>query len=731
MYARTVCIYSTTILCLGDRQSSPNQGLSASVRKRMRTVKGEFWKLTFFASPSPSSFPESQPYNPQACSLINFNPPCHDSSTTTFFRNLATSSPPRCAIMDEASRLVLELQAKLTELDTKVFRYHQEMASAFTTYKDNLLRDVPKDVLDTVTRAISAEIYNHPYFQPAMSTVVDSSASTGSSSGSAGFEQMAPDLGHSRAIGTQHHTPEHTYQMERGSHDRELEFRGVFTPGYLPLLDGSDPLRTPSSSQQSSSAIESNGRANGIEHSGIDASTGTTRSLAASPDFSRPIPRRKNTDEVSFMTDTSDGFPKSALRRASTSSHKPQSPRQVRFNIVSGEVLPTSSPLPHEAVYSTSIPNSSDGHEDPDDEYDEDEGMEAEEDSTSSYLLGDSQDSPPRKKKLSSTARLRALSRAPLEDATEWTTVSGGPDDVSTSHGLSLIGDEDSDDDNPVSFSHIEVAEPSMGQSLEEQAQEAIDNVESNSSSEDEMVIKPKKRLVKFPVTPLILDSSNSKQNPSSSTQPRNTLLNLEQAKSEAKLSKVLTKAKDDKDTKEVKEGVDDVYELPFDLEDVEEDVTMSRSPLPEIKEDSEPDSSEPGSPVDTKEPSESVQELKKAEHGTPLRAPPRAIGSVSSPVSTGSTGRVGSYKGHPFSMPIVSDEVQAMAASLGNMQSYVGGMSGRTGIDESNAQSFKESFGGSGSAPRSSFSGTPKSFSERMAMENLLEDSEGEANIG
>jgi len=81
--------------------------------------------------------------------------------------------------------------------------------------------------------------------------------------------------------------------------------------------------------------------------------------------------------------------------------------------------------------------------------------------------------------------------------------------------------------------------------------------------------------------------------------------------------------------------------------------------------------------------------------------------------------------------MPIVSDEVQAMAASLGNMQSYVGGMSGRTGIDESNAQSFKESFGGSGSAPRSSFSGTPKSFSERMAMENLLEDSEGEANIG
>jgi len=635
--------------------------------------------------------------------------------------------------MDEASRLVLELQAKLTELDSKVFKYHQEMASAFTEYKDDLLRDVPKDVLDTVTRVLSAEIHNRSYLQPAMSTTVDSSASAGSSSSlSAGFEQITPDLGHSTAIGTLQHTPEHIDQMERGPHDREVEFRGVFTPGYLPLLDGSD-ARSSSAPRYLAPAAESKGKEQETEHEGIDASTGTTRSLAASPEFSRPLPRRKNTDEVSFMTDTSDGFPKSALRRASSSSYKPQSPRQVRFNIVTAEVLPTSSPLPHEAVYSTPIPNSSDGHEDFDEEYDETEGDEAGNDGTSSFLLGDSQDSPPQKKKLSSTSRLRALSRAPLEDGTEWTTVTGGSDDMSTHQGLSLIGEEDSDDDNPVTYSHIEeVPDQYMGKSLEEQAEEANAKLDLDSSSEDEMVIKPKKQLAKILVAPTAAQTSKTNQNPSSANLPRKPLRNLDRGENEGKVSNVGTKARDIKEKKEVVEGVDDEYELPFDFEDVDEGVKPSGSPLSKIKEDSDAESSgpEPESPGEIRESSQSTEDAKQTGTGTPLHAPPLPIKSFSSPVSMGAAGGVGSYKGHPFSMPIVNNEVHAMAASLGNMQSYVGSMSGRTGLDESNIQTFKESFGGSGSAPRSSFSGIPKSFSERMAMENLFEDSEDEGKV-
>ena len=623
--------------------------------------------------------------------------------------------------MDESSRLVLELQAKLTELDSKVFRYHQEMASAFTAYKDNLLRDVPKEVSDTVTRAISAEIHNHPYLQPA----IDSSTITGSGSHSAGLEQVVPDHEPSTAIGTLQHTPEHTEQMERGPHDRELEFRGVFTPGYLPLLDGSDARSSSASSQHVSPVMESKGKGRETESPGIDASTGTTRSLAASPEFSRPVPRRKNTDEVSFMTDTSDGFPRSALRRASSSSYKPQSPRQVRFNIVTAEVLPTSSPLPHESVYSTSIPNSSDGHEDPDEEYDSSERDEAENEGTSSFLFGDGQDSPPRKKKLSSTARLRALSRAPLEEGTEWTTVTGDSDDIPTHQALSQIGEEDSDDDNPVTYSHIEeLPDEYMGKSLEEQAEEVIPDVDSESSSENEVVIQPKKRPITTLIAPHSIDSSNAEQDLSSPTSAKKSLLNFDHGGKEVKTNSMASKVQVLNETRVVKEGVDDAYELPFDFD---EDISTSRSSPPKINEDSETETSEPESPVESKQPYASIGEFKQTEPGTPLRAPPRPIGSLSSPMSMGTAGGVGSYKGHPFNMPIVNNEIHAMAASLGNMQSYVGSMSGRTGLDESNPQSFKESFGKSSSAPRSSFTGTPKSFSERMAMENLLEGSEDE----
>ena len=57
--------------------------------------------------------------------------------------------------MDEATRLVSELQQKLSELDHKVWQYRQDMASEFTKYAENVLRDVPKDVSETVSKAIA------------------------------------------------------------------------------------------------------------------------------------------------------------------------------------------------------------------------------------------------------------------------------------------------------------------------------------------------------------------------------------------------------------------------------------------------------------------------------------------------------------------------------------------------------------------------------------------------
>ena len=73
--------------------------------------------------------------------------------------------------------------------------------------------------------------------------------------------------------------------------------------------------------------------------------------------------------------------------------------------------------------------------------------------------------------------------------------------------------------------------------------------------------------------------------------------------------------------------------------------------------------------------------------------------------------------------MPIVSDEVHAQAASLGAINSFVGSVDGRSGLDESDVRSFRAS-GGIGS-----FSGTPKSLSERMMMDEMLETEEAKEN--
>jgi hypothetical protein len=63
--------------------------------------------------------------------------------------------------------------------------------------------------------------------------------------------------------------------------------------------------------------------------------------------------------------------------------------------------------------------------------------------------------------------------------------------------------------------------------------------------------------------------------------------------------------------------------------------------------------------------------------------------------------------------MPVVRNpEVHARAASLGNFNTFVGGLDGRSGMDEADLSSFRASF------VRSGFTGTPRSFTERFMME-------------
>ncbi|KAL1897205.1 hypothetical protein Cpir12675_002462 [Ceratocystis pirilliformis] len=96
-------------------------------------------------------------------------------------------------------------------------------------------------------------------------------------------------------------------------------------------------------------------------------------------------------------------------------------------------------------------------------------------------------------------------------------------------------------------------------------------------------------------------------------------------------------------------------------------------------------------------------------------------------------SGSLGSYKGRPLMMPILRDlSVQERVQALGQVDSFVGGLDGRSGVDESDFQSYRASLatgndgsglgslrihGGIGSVGGGldalSYSGTPRSFTD------------------
>src|SRR5271156_4677049 len=64
--------------------------------------------------------------------------------------------------MDEASRLITELEQRLAQLDHKIWLYRQDMASELKKYADELLRDVPGEVSNTVNKAIAESLKSYP-----------------------------------------------------------------------------------------------------------------------------------------------------------------------------------------------------------------------------------------------------------------------------------------------------------------------------------------------------------------------------------------------------------------------------------------------------------------------------------------------------------------------------------------------------------------------------------------
>jgi hypothetical protein len=98
---------------------------------------------------------------------------------------------------------------------------------------------------------------------------------------------------------------------------------------------------------------------------------------------------------------------------------------------------------------------------------------------------------------------------------------------------------------------------------------------------------------------------------------------------------------------------------------------------------------------------------------GKPLSPEERLTRSMARPKA----GSVGLYKGRTLSWPIVqSPELHDLGAALGELGTFVGGLSGRSGIDEGDSYIFRASL------VRPGYSTTPLSLAERLLMEMVTQ---------
>ncbi|MCJ1228437.1 hypothetical protein MMC12_005098 [Toensbergia leucococca] len=132
-------------------------------------------------------------------------------------------------------------------------------------------------------------------------------------------------------------------------HERELEFRGLFTPDYLPLIDPIVQPKLPTSSETSSSSAfkPDNGEVESDEtllrHASENSfalsphSSVPNRPLSTSLPHSKPPHQRRS----SFRSDTSVTSLRSSLRDPS----QPRLPKRVLFSIDDIVVSPSTSPI--------------------------------------------------------------------------------------------------------------------------------------------------------------------------------------------------------------------------------------------------------------------------------------------------------------------------------------------------------------------------------------------------
>ncbi|ROT35873.1 hypothetical protein SODALDRAFT_381156 [Sodiomyces alkalinus F11] len=495
--------------------------------------------------------------------------------------------------------------------------------------------------------------------------------------------------------------------------DRDRELHGLFTPAFLPLLQASPalamPLFPPSPASPSSSrdSLDATIHPPADNMGEVDKELGSkenqSQTSATLHPSSRPPPSRRTTDDTSSCGTAEQGESsvrrRSALRRSSTGSKGPLSPRRVRFEFEGIEVLPTSSPESSDVsfIQSHSLPStfSRAGAAPPENEVIVDEDAVSAE-----SILGPDEESEPPPKKVSSSQALRALSRTPLDTNTVWTVVNAdSPELASERNSPRNISPGSSKGSLPESPMHSGSSPRRPKKPLKSpppEPQDPADDYDDGDSSDDDFLAmaKPKSSANKSSIaSPRSL--SPLRQQPTPPALP-----DLERTASTSVSRSTASPREITKPTAGlISSVVHDEDEGIFDFEGATP-AKPQRAPEP-VQDEMEEDE------ATTPEP-EPVPTALSSSPSVPIAKP-------ETPAATHLTyGTVGSFKGRPVTVSVVTNpEVYAQAASLGDVNTFVGGLDGSTGADEGDLASYRASVG------QALYSGTPRSLTERMLMED------------
>lgn len=595
--------------------------------------------------------------------------------------------------MDAAS-LYESLRTKLNHLEAKLEAHHQDLLGEFHQHYHELTRYASASAVASIHDSLPSILDDYKTLRlslpPPPPAPAPAPASQFESAGAPAESPPPPVSDRSETPTTPQtlllaSTPADSGNSDApgGPRDRDHELQGLFTPSYLPLLAASpipakDTLASPpvatraavTTSQQPSVAADSPSSAEtGWLPATESSSSSTTNAImghSADEDrfpgrlttSSRPRPSESETADAataddensSASSDKGDNKAPRSALRRSSSIYK--SPQSPRR--VRFEFMGAEFlPTASPQASDTMMPRSSSPL------------WEGENVTVDSVLGDDSDDLGPPPKKISSSDALRALSREPLEEDTVWTVVNPDSDNAITNK-LQQV-DLDKSPAKP---------EPGMQQIQQEPSKDV-------KAVDDDALDMKKTRAATPP--PL--------------------------SKPPAIASKAAPKNKAPLNDSNIRDDDDDMFQFE---DEGGKTSSAQRAPVP----------------VDEDEPSEDESAASAAAPGkglSALRSPttvppasmPAARPELPEPTTPTTTrfhvGSVGSYKGRPIIMPVVKNpEVHAQAASIGNFNSFVGGVDGTSGMDAADLSSYRAS------VMRDGFTGTPRSFTERLMMEDM-----------